>query len=117
MERRTLSATTLIGDKVQNLDGDDLGEVKDLMIEVDGGTIAYAVVDFGGFLGIGGKLFAVPWRALTLNSGSHEFLLDMDRERLENAPGFDPDDWPDFSDQDWGSTVHEHYGVRPHWEQ
>lgn len=117
MERRTLSATTLIGDKVQNHDGEDLGNVKDLMIEVDGGTIAYAVVDFGGFLGIGGKLFAVPWTALTLHDGSHEFVLDMDRERLENAPGFDPDDWPDFSDRDWGSTVHDHYGVRPNWEQ
>lgn len=115
-ERQTLSATTLIGDKVRNPDGEDLGEMTDLMIDLEVGDIAYAVVDLGGFLGTSGKLFAVPWKALGVDSENHEMTLDIARERLENAPGFDPDDWPDFSDRTWGSSVHEHYGIPPYWE-
>ncbi len=116
MTRTTLSASSLIGNDVRNGVGDDLGDVKDIMIDVETGTIAYAVLDMGGFLGIGNKLFAVPWRALSLDTDSHEFVLDVDKETLDNAPGFDKDNWPDFSDRVWGTTVYAHYRLRPHWE-
>ncbi|MBT8198907.1 MAG: PRC-barrel domain-containing protein [Acidimicrobiia bacterium] len=117
MNRTTLSASSLVGNDVRNLDGDDLGDVKDLMIDVETGQVAYAVLDMGGFLGIGNKLFAVPYGAMTLDTGSHAFVVNVDKETLRNAPGFDQDNWPDFSDRTWGSDIYSHYGISPYWER
>jgi sporulation protein YlmC with PRC-barrel domain len=107
--RRVLSATTLTGNRVRNSAAEDLGRIEEIMIDVPTGRVAYAVLSFGGFLGIGDKLFAVPWQALTLNERGHEFILNIDRERLETAPGFDRDHWPDMADPGWGSLVDEFY--------
>jgi sporulation protein YlmC with PRC-barrel domain len=107
--RRVLSAATLTGDRVRNPAGEDLGKIEEIMLDVPTGRVAYAVVSFGGFLGIGDKLFAVPWRALTLNERDHEFVLNVDRRRLEEAPGFDRDNWPDMTDPDWGAQVDDFY--------
>lgn len=115
MDRHTLSATTLIHDDVRNPGGSDLGEIKDIMIDVETGTVAYAVLEMGGFLGVGSKLFAVPWSAMTLDEDAHEFVLDVDKETLETAPGFDSDNWPDFTDRAWGARVYAHYGATPYW--
>jgi sporulation protein YlmC with PRC-barrel domain len=103
--RRVLSAATVTGDRVRNPAGEDLGKVEEIMLDVPSGRVAYAVISFGGFLGIGDKLFAVPWRALTLNERDREFILNVDRRRLETAPGFDRDNWPDMADPDWGAQV------------
>lgn len=113
--RRTMSATTLIGDTVRNPEGQELGSVKEIMLDMDTGRTSYAVLDMGGFLGIGNKLFAMPWSMLTVDAENHEIVIDVAKERLENAPGFDRDDWPDFSDRSWGETIHVHYGVTPYW--
>lgn len=107
--RRVLSAATLTGDRVRNPAGEDLGKIEEIMIDVPAGQVAYAVISFGGFLGIGDKLFAVPWRALTLNERDHVFILDVDRRRLEEAPGFDRDNWPDMADPSWGAQIDEFY--------
>lgn len=114
--RRVVSAGTITGDSVRNLSGDDLGKVQEIMLDVDDGSIAYAVLSFGGFLGMGDKLFAVPWRALTLVRDEEHFLLDVDKEVLKDAPGFDKDNWPDFSDSRWGQEIHDHYGTTPYWK-
>jgi sporulation protein YlmC with PRC-barrel domain len=114
--RRVMSAGTLAGDRVRNAAGEDLGKIEEIMIDVPTGRIAYAVLSFGGFLGMGNKLFAVPWNALTLDEVEHEFILDVPKETLENAPGFDKDNWPDMSDPNWGSEVFKHYGRTPDWE-
>lgn len=111
-----LSSSTISGDKVVNRQGEDLGDIKDLMIDVDNGRVAYAVLEFGGLLGFGSKLFAVPLSALELDTENHRFIFDQSKESLEDAPGFDKDDWPNFSDREWGADVHAHYGVRPYWE-
>jgi sporulation protein YlmC with PRC-barrel domain len=111
-----LSARTISGDKVVNRKGDDLGDIKDLMIDVSNGHVVYAVLQFGGLLGLGSKLFAVPLSAMKVDTEHHRFIFDQDKETLKNAPGFDKDDWPNFSDRNWGSHIHEHYGVRPYWE-
>lgn len=111
-----LSSSTISGDKVVNRSGDDLGDIKDLMIDVDNGRVAYAVLEFGGLFGLGSKLFAVPLSAMELDAENHRFIFDQSKEALENAPGFDKDHWPNFSDRAWGSAVHSHYGVRPYWE-
>jgi len=114
--RRVMSAGTLAGDRVRNAAGEDLGKIEEIMIDVPSGRIAYAVLSFGGFLGMGNKLFAVPWNALTLNEAEHEFILDVDKSTLENAPGFDKDNWPDMTDPIWGNQIYSHYGYKPDWD-
>lgn len=111
-----MSADSLTGDEVTNSAGEDLGEIKDIMIDVQRGRIAYAVLSFGGVLGIGNKLFAVPWQALKLDADNKCFILDVDKERLKNAPGFDKDNWPSMADMQWALGVHSYYGARPYWE-
>jgi hypothetical protein len=115
--RAVLSAGTLKGDRVRNPAGDDLGKIEDIMLDVRSGRVAYAVLTFGGFLGMGNKLFAIPWQALTLNERDHEFILDVDKGVLENAPGFDKDNWPDMADPDWGKQMYNYYGYEPYWEE
>ena len=104
-----LSASTLKGDAVKNLQNEDLGEIEEFMIDLDTGRVAYCVLSFGGVLGIGNKLFAVPWSALTLDTDRHCFILNASKERLKNAPGFDKNDWPDMADPAWVSTVSRFY--------
>lgn len=111
-----LSATTMIGDHVMNRAGEDLGKIEELMIDLDRGSVAYAVLSFGGFLGMGDKLFAIPFQALKLDADRDSFLLDVDKEKLKKAPGFDKDKWPSTADRTWGSQIHSYYGYRPYWE-
>jgi sporulation protein YlmC with PRC-barrel domain len=114
--RRVLSASTLAGDHVQNSAGEDLGKVNEIMIDIPSGKVAYAVLSFGGFLGMGNKLFALPWSALKLDEGKKCFVLDVDKKKLENAPGFDKDNWPDMADTSWGTRIFSYYGAVPYWE-
>jgi sporulation protein YlmC with PRC-barrel domain len=114
--RRVLSASTLDGDSVRNSAGEDLGKVSDIMIDIPTGRVAYAVLSFGGFLGMGDKLFAVPWDALKVDEDEKCFILNVDKRKLEQAPGFDKDNWPDMSDPSFISRVSEFYGVRPYAE-
>ena len=112
-----MAADTLEGDKIVNRKGDELGSVQDIMIDVRHGSVAYVVMSCGGFLGLGDKLFAVPWSALSLDADRHCLILDADKERFEKAPGFDKDHWPSMADPTWASSVHAYYGVRPYWDQ
>jgi sporulation protein YlmC with PRC-barrel domain len=111
-----LSASTLIGDNVVNPQGENLGEIKELMIDPQSGHVGYAVLSFGGFLGMGDKLFAIPFRSLELRPDHKDFVLDVPKERLKNAPGFDKDDWPNTADRTWGTEIHTYYGQTPYWE-
>jgi sporulation protein YlmC with PRC-barrel domain len=115
--RRVMSASTLAGDRVRNSAGDDLGKIEEIMIDVPTGRVAYAVLSFGGFLGMGSKLFAIPWEALTLDEREHEFILNVDKQRLENAPGFDKDSWPDMADPSFGKEIYGYYGYEPYWDE
>lgn len=115
--RETLSASTLIGDKVRNTKGEDLGSIEDFMIDLSNGCVAYAVLSFGGILGMGDKLFAVPWNALSLNQREKVFILNIDKERLKNAPGFDKKNWPDTSDRIWQTEVQRFYDSPPSWDK
>lgn len=112
-----ISAGTVKGDKIRNAKGEDLGDLKELMIDTDTGRIAYAVISFGGFLGLGDKLFAVPWEALTLDTENHAFILNVSKEKLENAPGFEKDNWPSTVEykSGWLVDVYQFYGHRPYW--
>lgn len=114
-----LTATSIIGDKLENFEGEDLGEIKNLMINLDLGVIEYAVLEFGGFLGMGSKLFAIPYKALTLDPERKVFLLKRDKEFFKNAPGFDKDHWPDTNahyqevNTYWGDFMGPNTGTAP----
>jgi len=114
-EPRLLSARTVIGDSVVNRSGEKLGQIEEVMLDISDDRIAYAVLSFGGFLGIGDKLFAVPWGALDLDAPNERFVLDVSKEKLENAPGFDKNDWPDMADRSFGTRVYDYYETPHYW--
>jgi PRC-barrel domain len=108
-----MGAGTLIGNDVHNGSGEKLGDIKEIMLDVRSGVVSYAVLSFGGFMGMGEKLFAVPWAALALDTQRKCFVLDVSRERLEGAPGFDRKQWPDMADAVWERGIHDWYGTQP----
>jgi len=108
-----LSASSLMDNEVYNLKEEKLGEIKEFMLDTSSGKICYAVLSFGSFLGVGEKLFAVPWSALKLDTENKRFVLDVEVDRLESAPGFDNHHWPDMSDVSWARDINDYYGVKP----
>lgn len=110
-----LSASTMVGDNVVNSKGENLGEIKELMVDLESGRIVYAVLSFGGFLGMGDKLFAVPWEALAVRTEEKVIELDVDKEVLEGAPGFDKSDWPSQPDRSFVNKIYTHYGYEPYY--
>ncbi|MDB5258166.1 MAG: PRC-barrel domain containing protein [Chitinophagaceae bacterium] len=101
---KMLTATSIIGDHVENRSGDDLGKIKDIMINVKRGTVEYVVIEFGGFLGVGEKYFAVPFEALELKAGKQVYILDKDKNFLKNAPGFNKEHWPGTNSQHYAQV-------------
>ena len=101
--------------KVQNSAGEDIGKIKDLVVDFTSGKIAYAALDFGGFLGVGDKLFAVPWNAFSVQDRSpqkpneHVLVLNVSKDQLEKAPGFDKNHWPDMANPNWSKDVDRYY--------
>jgi sporulation protein YlmC with PRC-barrel domain len=103
-----LTASSIIGDRLVNNSGLDVGKIKDIMINIHEGNIQYVVIEFGGFMGFGEKLFAIPYSSLKLNPKDHNFVLDVDKKFLASAPGFDKDHWP---------STNSHYNdVDTHWD-
>jgi len=107
-----LKASNLIGAKVQDTEGKKIGDIKDLVIDPVVGDIEYVVLDFGGFLGIGDKYFAVPWEAMRLSENQQSLVLDVSKKDLKHAPGFSKDQWPDMSNREWIVTVYEYYDLQ-----
>lgn len=112
---RVFKATDIVGQGVRNPQNEDLGKIEDVMLDLNTGRIAYAVLSFGGFLGMGDKLFAIPWSILKQDPSDDRFVLDIPREMLKNAPGFNKDQWPDTSDLTWQERIYSHYEVSPYW--
>lgn len=106
-----LKASDVIGMKVEGTDGKSLGTIKDLVLDPAEGDIQYAVLDFGGFLGIKDKYFVVPWEAITFNANGKKIVLDVSKRDLKKAPGFDKNHWPDFSDQEQEVLIYEFYEI------
>lgn len=108
-----LRSSSIIGMKVKNAQGQDLGKINDLVIGLGSGRIRYAALSFGGFAGLGDKLFAVPFRSLQLHYGEEDkyFVLNVPIETLKNAEGFDQDNWPDTANPQWAAGIDKHYGV------
>lgn len=111
-----VKASSMIGTDVVSPTGDNLGDVKEVVIDPRSGKVAYAVVSFGGFLGMGEKLFAIPFSAFQYNMEENEYVLDISKERLKAAPGFDADNWPSMSEEKWNRDVYKYYERSPYWE-
>lgn len=109
-----MGANTLVGNDVYNQSDEKLGEITEIMLDVRSGMIGYAVMAFGGFLGMGEKFFAVPWSALTLDTEKKAFIINVEKDRFKDAPGFDKGKWPDMADQAWAKEIHYYYGTQPY---
>lgn len=112
-----LSATSLIGNSVRNTAGQDLGTVKEFMIDTRTGNITYAVLSFGGFMGLGNKLFAVPYPLLRVDTTNECYVLNIEKELLKDAPGFDSSNWPDAANYDFVNKVYSYYGYDPFYDE
>ena len=112
---RLLTANTLQGNRIINPADQTLGHVEEIMLDTERGRIAYVVMASGGFLGLGERLFAIPWAALTLDPDRQCFLLDASKDHFDHAPGFDKHHWPSMADRGWHEDVHEYYSARPYW--
>ncbi len=111
-----VKASSIIGTSVVNAKGDSLGDIKEVVIDPRSGKVAYAVVSFGGFLGMGEKLFAIPFSAFKYDLPKNDYVLDVSKERLKAAPGFDANHWPAMSDEKWNRDVYKYYERSPYWE-
>lgn len=113
METKThiLSTSSIAGKTVYNLEGEKIGNIKDMVIYPEEAKVAYAVLSFGGIMGIGDKLFAIPIEALKM-SDEDEIRIDIDKDRLEDAPSFDKDNWPRTANPQFVDTVYSHYGIK-----
>lgn len=106
----------VIGVEVKNNSAEDLGKIYEVMLDKDSGRVAYVVLESGSFLGIGGKLFALPWKSIHYDTNQNCFILNVDKEKLKNAPGFDKDNWPDMADRTWGQSISDYYGSKSYWD-
>ncbi|HKR39071.1 MAG TPA: PRC-barrel domain-containing protein [Paraburkholderia sp.] len=112
-----MAADTLEGNKVISADGEHVGKISDIMLDVRSGRVAYAVLSEGGFLGMGDNLHAIPWSALTLDTAEKCFRVDVAAQRIKDDPGFDKNHWPSMADPTWGTQLHEYYNRRPYWSE
>ena len=113
--QQTRRVSKVIGQNVKSPDGKSLGEVKDLVVDPRG-RIAYAVLSYGGFMGLGNKLFAIPWSAFVWNRDKEYYVLSVDKETLKRAPGFDKQRWPDMANSKWHEEVYKYYNQKPYWQ-
>jgi hypothetical protein len=104
-----MSCTTPEGETVVNRSDEELGELAHLVVDVCSGKVAYAVLVRGGVFGLGERLHAVPWEAIELDPERRRYVLDVEKERLEAAPGFDDDHWPAMTDADWAAAIREFF--------
>ncbi len=113
---RWMKAKDLIGKEVRDNQNANLGNLKEIVIDADSGRILYGVLSFGGVLGLGDKLFAIPWRSIELNSDGKTLVLGVDKNRLKESDGFDKNHWPNVADERWAAAVHDYYGRPRYWE-
>jgi sporulation protein YlmC with PRC-barrel domain len=108
---KAFRTSKLVGMKVKNDVSEDLGKINELVLDVEAGKVMYVALSVGGVLGVGDKLIAIPWTEFQLKHEEDDtyFVLDIDKEKLEAAPGFDEDDWPDVADQAWRDQVDRYY--------
>jgi len=114
---KELSASALMDFEVVNIGGENLGHIDDVMIDLANGRVPYAGLSLGGFWGLGDKLFAIPWSKVEPHPQKDKmFILDVPKEMLDKARGFDKNNWPDVSDPQWRQEMYGYYGAKPYWD-
>jgi uncharacterized protein YrrD len=108
-----IGANKVNGTNIYNPEGDHLGEVDEVMIDKLSGKVAYAVATFGGFLGMGQSRYALPWTVLSYDTGKGGYVVNLDADKLKNAPKYE--DETRLSDREWGTRLHDYYGIPPYW--
>lgn len=116
MAHRYQKATDMMGKVVKNASDENLGKIEDIVVDANSGRILYGVLSFGGFMGMGDKLFAIPWESLDLPDHAKSFVLNVSKERLKSAEGFDKRNWPNFADEAWATKTHKYYEQTPYWQ-
>jgi hypothetical protein len=111
-----ISSDKVEGTAVYDREGEKLGSIHSVMIDKISGKVGYAVMSFGGFLGMGDRYHPLPWDVLTYDTDQGGYVVNLDRSRLEGAPTYGTNETPDWSDRRWGQRVHDYYGERPYWE-
>lgn len=109
-------ADDVIGKKVINPSKENLGKIYQIVLDKLTGQTIYVVLETGSFLGLGGKLLALPWNAISYDPNEEAFVLNVSKERLQNAPGFDKDHWPNMADKSYGDSLFKYYGTRSYFE-
>jgi sporulation protein YlmC with PRC-barrel domain len=112
---RLISSEKVEGTSVVNPHGDDLGHIQEIMIDKISGRVGYAVLKYGSFLGMGGKLFALPWDQLKYDTQRDAYVVNLPEDRLKGGPSYDEGRPPDFDDPQWGKSVHDYYGSSVPW--
>jgi sporulation protein YlmC with PRC-barrel domain len=109
--RKIFRVSKVIGMPVKTTEGDKLGEIEDVAVNIETGEVAYVVLSFGGFFGLANKWFAVPWAEFSLVNDEREnyFTIETTKDKLKKLPGFDKEDWPDLVNSDWDKLVEEHH--------
>lgn len=110
-----IAGSRVAGTAVFNTAGERLGSIQDVMIDKASGRVAYAVLSFGGFLGIGDRHHPLPWGALTYDTGLRGYVVRLDREQLEGAPVLGEDADAMWQDRAWAERVHAHWNIAPYW--
>ena len=111
-----LATTDLYRDNVYDLAGKFLGEIEELVLDIHSGHVAYALMAVGGFLGMGQKMIAIPWSTVTIDRVYQRCVVNIDLERLIDAPGLEGDSWPRMTDPRWAKQVYAYFGCKPDWE-
>ncbi|MBA3537437.1 MAG: PRC-barrel domain-containing protein [Tatlockia sp.] len=109
MTQQIVNSEDVVGVEVENTQGENLGKIEALMVDKSSGKVAYVVLSFGGFLGMGDKLFAMPWHIFSFNPEREKFIISLSKEKLQNSPGFDKDHWPDMTSSSWTNSIRDYY--------
>jgi hypothetical protein len=112
---RLIAADKVQGTEVYNSSGDELGTIENLMIDRPTGKVAYAVMSFGGFLGLGKDRRPLPWGMLRYDTQRSGYVVDIDENKLQGAPAYEDSPEFDWENEDWGRSMHDYYGVPPTW--
>lgn len=110
-----ISSEKVEGTNVYNAVGDTLGSIHALMIDKTSGHVVYAIMSFGGFLGMGNQYHPLPWSVLKYDTNMGGYVVNLDKHQLEGAPAYDADVEPDWRDRTYENKIHDYYGVGPYW--
>jgi len=109
-----ISSEKVAGTAVYNTAGEEIGSIHDLMLDKKSGAVAYAVMSFGGFLGMGSKFHPLPWSLLKYDTYKGGYVVNLDKDQLEGAPAYDADVEPSWG-QNYDDKIYNYYGAKPYW--